>query len=178
VTKGKPVEWPWDESDEPADWLHRDTEYALRAPGLTQEEREQLRSEAHALQSNGMSKDDVSALICRKVCRIIGAPADFSTWTPVGTLVIETESQSKAGKRSQAKRNAAIEQWRQRCAELRAKGMTPGETFDRAWAALNAIHKGAPLPGFENLPPLPGRDAGSRLSKRAFRKQLFPKNVD
>jgi hypothetical protein len=152
----------------------RDAEYALASPGLWKEERAGIIGEARSLLVGGLSREAVSNWICREVARTVGGRSGFVAVDADGeeidspqVVAARKELTSRAGRKSQTKRNADLEKWRQRCEQLIAAGDSKANVWHRCWAAINATHmkaagKPATIPaGFESLPALYGRDGKS-----------------
>jgi hypothetical protein len=152
----------------------RDAEFALASPGLSREERAGIISEARSLAASGLAREALGNWICREVARTVGGPLGLDAYDAQGKIIDPSYVArarewitSAAGRKSQSKRNADLEEWRQRCERLMAAGESKADVWHRCRAAINATHmkamgKPATIPvGFESLPVLYGRDGKS-----------------
>jgi hypothetical protein len=112
-------DWPWDEPDAPGPEFDRDAHFALASPGLTDDQREEIRSRARAMQEGGTSREDVGTWVCREVARVVGGPSGFEGYDENGNPIdpphiaeareqITREIKAQAGAQRQRKRNADI----------------------------------------------------------------------
>jgi hypothetical protein len=170
----------------------RDAEFALAIPGLSDEQRERIISQARNLAASGLAREVLGNWICREVARTVGGPVGFEAYDEHGNIIVDPhvaavrkEITSWAGRKRQIARNANLEPWRQRCKELVAQGLSESDAFHRALAAIHAMRRKAAgeavaIPhGFHGLPTLYGRDGKSppkdkkRLRARLFEARLF-----
>jgi hypothetical protein len=168
----------------PVPEFDRDAQYALSSPGLSKEDREEIRREARAL---GLSREAVGNWICRKVAQAVGGPHGFTGYDDHGNAidpqyVVEARKYitSLAGSKSQKGRNVVIEAWRQRCQQLHDSGWSWKKvmgTCEDAVIKLAARESGGaalPVPApFKDLPPIFGKKKRSTPSAKSLRQNLF-----
>ena len=168
-------------SDDPEDFddiplppdseFDRDAECALAQEWLSDEDRARIIGRARNLAASGLAREALGNWICREVARTLGGPVGFVAEDAQGNIidpphVVDARKRitSAAGQKSQSKRNADLEEWRQRCERLIAAGESEAAAWHRCRAAINATYmkaagKAATIPvGFEDLPVLYGRD--------------------
>jgi hypothetical protein len=171
----------------------RDAEFALASPGLTSEERARIVGEARSLAASRIAREALGNWICREVARTVGGPSGFDAYDADGNVIdppyiaaARKKITSRAGQKSQAKRNAVVELWSQRCKQMVAAGQSENQVFDLAWRAMNFMQlraSGKPVAAipaqFEDLPLFRGRD-GSSLpkDKKRLRARLFGKYAE
>jgi hypothetical protein len=165
----------------------RDAEFALAVPGLSDQERERIISEARNLAASGLAREALGNWICRTVARVVGGPNGFDAYDEQGNIIdspyviaARKEITSRAGRKSQTARNTNFEPWRQRCREMVTQGLSESDVFHRALAAIHAMSKKAAggavtIPaGFDGLPMLCGRDGKSPpKDRKRLRARLF-----
>jgi hypothetical protein len=160
----------------------RDAECALASPGLSKEARTRIIGEARSLAASGLAREALGNWICREVARTVSGPIGFDAYDAQGNIIdpphvaaVRQEITSRAGRKSQTKRNADFEPWRQRCTQMVAAGLSESDVLHRALAAIIAYHRKLPIPpGFEGLPLIHGLDRTSPpKDKRRLRSQLF-----
>jgi hypothetical protein len=118
-------------SDDPEDFgdippapdpeFDRDAECALAIPGLSDEAREKIISQARNLAASGLAREAVGNWICREVARVVGGPNGFDAYDEQGNIIdppyvaaARKEITSRAGRKRQIARNGSVEAWRQR----------------------------------------------------------------
>ena len=170
-----------------SDIVSTPSESILTAPNLHQglhhnEERVRIIGEARSLAASGLAGEAVGNWICREVARTVGGLIGFYARDANGNVIdppYVAEARmwitSAAGRTSQIKRNTNLQQWRERCKQMVAAGLSESEVFHRALAAIQAYHRKLPIPlGFEGLQIIYGLDGRSPpKDKKRLRSQLF-----
>jgi hypothetical protein len=164
----------------------RDAYDALAIPGLTHDQRNRIIQEARGHNDAGMAREAVGNWICREVARTVGGPVGFYAHDAQGNVIdppyvakARTWIAARAGENRQTKRNDAIEQWRKRCRELRAKGRAWKEIMGKCETAVQIVARRAcgenvEIPSaFQELPPIFGRKGNSIPDGKRLRKKLF-----
>jgi len=171
----------------PPSEFDRDAECALASPGLSKEARTRIIGVARSLAASGLAREALSNWICREVARTVGGPIGFDAYDAQGNIIdppyvadARKWITSAAGQKSQSKRNADLEEWRQRCKQMVTQGLSESDVFHRALAAIFAMRRKAAgetvtIPaGFEGLPMLYGLDGKSPpKDKKRLRARLF-----
>jgi hypothetical protein len=160
----------------------QDGQYALASPGLTNEDREDIRQEARALAAAGLAREALGNWICRKVARTVGGRSGFDAIDGDGNAIdlpevaaARSKIKREIGSHRQDKRNTDIATWRERCAVEVAKGGDRRDLEERCIrAALRAAEGYSVELAFQGLPPIYGRDGRSVPNGRTLRKKMFP----
>ena len=168
----------------------RDAEYALASPGLWEEERAKIASEARRLLAEGQAREAVCNWVCREVAGTVGSRSGFigvdakgNVIDPPHVVAARRQIKSEAGKKRQSKRNAVLQQWVERYWQAVDGGWSQGEAWERCWAAIHGLHLKADnkpvavkaiAPEFEALPLVYGRDGKSPpKNKKRFRAHFL-----
>jgi hypothetical protein len=184
----------FDDGPPPASEFDRDAEYALASPGLWEEERAAIVSQARSLAASGLPREALGNWICREVARTVGARSGFrgvdaegNEIDPPHIATARRQIKSEAGKKRQSKRNAVVRKWQQRYWGLVDSGRSQEETWEKCWAAIHGLHRKANgefvaataiAPEFEGLPLVYGRDGKSPpKNKKRFRAHFLARGA-